>query len=656
MSDDPFGDALAAGASAQSAQDDPFGAALAEGAAKADQPEIRMPDGSKYTGQPWQDALLKSRNPGGHDTPIGVVSRKLIGGVTGSAAEIASGYHGLYDLATGKGVSRAGSDVEGDQSAASMPDNPNAFGGEALAQDAMNHPANPLNWVGDIGKGTQWGLNKAGVDPILSEAGGRVVSEVGPYAIGLAGARKLPKGPSGVVESEAEPVSSMDHPESLSAAKSSVDLSKASPELRTAVETAQAIKSPLHEPAVQAHVEAESLPVPIRLTRGQATGDPNIITAELNARAKTPELATRFQEQNRALADNVKAIRDQVGPDVFSTNPYEHGQALIESYQAKDAPIKADIEAKYKALEEANGGTFPVDGQAFANNAYSALRQKLKTSFLPSSIESDLGRFKNGEPMSFEDFEAMRTNLAAEMRKAARTEDGNAEMAASIVRDSLEQLPLSPGAASLKPLADAARGAAKARFDAFRADPAYEAAVEGTITPDRFVNEFVTGNGKKANVGQLQIMRRNLGDNPVAVQTLKVAETDALRDAARIKEDGTGNFSQDGYNRLMQAHGARLKVLMEPGELETLQQLGRTAYRTQTRPTGTHAFVSNSQTLGESFAEHAKGMAEGYINAKTGGLAGPIIDKIKGGAAEKANRELLKQTLEPGAGIIRKKP
>lgn len=74
------------------------------------------------------------------------------------------------------------------------------------------------------------------------------------------------------------------------------------------------------------------------------------------------------------------------------------------------------------------------------------------------------------------------------------------------------------------------------------------------------------------------------------------------------------------------------------------------------RPTGTHAFVSNSQTLGESFAEHAKGMAESYLNAKTGGLAAPIIDKLKGGALEKANRELLKQTLEPGAGITRKKP
>jgi hypothetical protein len=504
------------------------------------------------------------------------------------------------------------------------------------------------------------------VSPQLQQAGrvlGSAAQDVGQIAPVWGAARSLMKAPEAVPESATEaavPQAVASEEAALTggrksggAAAANADLSKVSPELRAAVDEAKSAGG-IDESALQAHIDSETLPVPIRLTRGQATGDANLISAELNARAKTEELGTRFQEQNQGLIDNIKAIRDQSGPDVFTTNPYEHGQAIIEAYQAKDAPIKADIEAKYKALEDANGGQFPVDGEAFANNAYAALRKKLKTSFLPPSIESDLNRFRGGEPMSFEDFEAMRTNLASEMRKAARAGDGNAEQAASLVRDSLENLPLSADSANLKPIADAARAAAKARFDAFRADPAYEAAVDGTVEPDKFINEFVTGNGKKASVGQIQAMRQNLADNPTAVQTMKVSQLDNLRGAARVNGNWEGNFSQDGYNKLLQSQSAKFKALMDPNELETLDQLGRVAHKVQFRPTGTHAFVSQSQSLAESYAEHAKDFAASYINAKTGGLASPIIDKLRGRSLEKANQELLRQTLEPGAGI--KKP
>ena len=89
-------------------------------------------------------------------------------------------------------------------------------------------------------------------------------------------------------------------------------------------------------------------------------------------------------------------------------------------------------------LKNAAGGEFPIDGVAFANNAFKQLSKDLKSDFVPPAIEKQLKRFQNGETMTFEQFEAMRTNLAAEMRKASRAGDGNTEMAASIVRNSLE--------------------------------------------------------------------------------------------------------------------------------------------------------------------------------------------------------------------------
>jgi hypothetical protein len=98
--------------------------------------------------------------------------------------------------------------------------------------------------------------------------------------------------------------------------------------------------------------------------------------------------------------------------------------------------------------------------------------------------------------MDFEAFEALRTNLATEIRKAERAGDGNASMALSIIRDSLEALPLTGEAAALKPLADAARTAARERFEALKRDPAYKAAVDDKIAPENFVETFVLSKGK----------------------------------------------------------------------------------------------------------------------------------------------------------------
>ena len=93
--------------------------------------------------------------------------------------------------------------------------------------------------------------------------------------------------------------------------------------------------------------------------------------------------------------------------------------------------------------------------------------------------------------MTFEQFEAMRTNLAAEIRKAERSGDGNAKMAASLVYEALDNLPLTGDAAALKPLADKARTLAKARFDQLKADPAYRAAINDKVPADKFLDTFV---------------------------------------------------------------------------------------------------------------------------------------------------------------------
>lgn len=423
-------------------------------------------------------------------------------------------------------------------------------------------------------------------------------------------------------------------------------LSAATPELQNALKDIPVEET--HLPTFQRHIEADSLPVPIRLTEGQATGDVVKLSNEMNRRGKDPEIAQRLNSQNGQLLENINAIRDNAAPNAYGTKKIENSQAVIDAYKSIDDAKTSSISAAYKALEDANGGQFPVDGVQLANNATKMLGKKLKTEFLPSSIKSQLDRFKSGEPMTFEQFEAMRTNLAAEIRKAERTGDGNAAAASGIVRQALEDLPLQGNAAkSLKPLADNARSLAKDRFDMLKKDPAYKAAVDDTVPADKFIDKFVV-NGVNKNI---QTMVDHLGRDSVAHQHMAAGTVNWLKDKAGIVDE-TGNFSQAQYNKALKQLDDvnNLQEIFNPEAASQLKTLGNVARYTQAQPRG--AFVNNSNTLVGALAEKARAgvgfAAEKGLNMAVPGLQlGTSVMEMR---ARRAAAEETRKALELGAG------
>jgi hypothetical protein len=402
----------------------------------------------------------------------------------------------------------------------------------------------------------------------------------------------------------------------------------------------------VNTPVVLRHLEGDQLPVPVRLTEGQATGDLVKISNEQNLRGKNPEFAYRFQQQNQALVDNVPAIRERAAPDVYAPKTIDSSQAIIDAYKALDNERSGTISAAYKALEDANGGAFPVDGAAIAKNAEASLSKKLKTEFLAPSIKSQLERFKAGEQMTFEQFEAMRTNLASEIRRANRAGDGNASMAASLVYDALEQLPIKGEAGALKPLADKARSLAKQRFDALKKDPAYKAAVDDAVPADKFFDKYVIG-GHNKNVNT---MIDTLGRDSQAHQHIKAGTINWLSDRAGIV-DGKGNFSQASYNKAVKRLDDvnNFGAIFDPETGLQLKTLGNVANYTQFQPRG--AFVNNSNTLVGYLANKAAGGLEtagNIVGLKTIGYPlGSEGRRVIQGARERAE---VKRSLEPGAG------
>jgi len=492
--------------------------------------------------------------------------------------------------------------------------------------------------------------NAADTTREVEERTADVAPFLGEAAAAFPASRAIGRGASKIVSSMADPEaefpSSMMSPQSMGAAKAGPQLAVSS-ELQRAYQAAsQQTGGNVSQDVWQRHVEADSLPVRMQLTEGQATQDPVILSNEVNSRGKNPAIAQRYTEQNQHLVQNLQALRDQVGPDVFSTNPVEHADTLIDAYQAKDKIARSAIDDAYDTARKALPPTTPVlDAKQLLGNVNSLLEDKWATESAPPDIMKRLQTIADGKGVvTAGQFEGLRTRLA----DLSRSGDGNTRYAAHLIRGVVEDQPLLPGTEAFKAPFDNARALARTRFQAMEADPAYNAAVNETVSPDRFIQKFVTG-GTRDNV---TLMRQNLKDSPSAQQTIGVAALDHLRQSAGIDSMGNGNFSQAGFNKHLQALSPKLSSLVDPGTAETLEQLGNVARYTQAQPRG--AFVNNSNTFTAQAANAAANALEGIANAKAAGL--PVGTMIRKAAANRAQARATAEALKPGAGLTYQSP
>jgi len=419
-------------------------------------------------------------------------------------------------------------------------------------------------------------------------------------------------------------------------------LSVSTPELRQAISSI-----PINEvnlPTLQRHIEADTLPVPVRLTEGQATGDVIKLSNEQNRRGKDPVLAQRFNEQNGQLVENIGLIRDKAAPDVYGTKKIENSQGIIDAYKELDGNLNKVINADYQALRDAAGGQFPVDAPQLLKNVETKLQKELLSNEAPAGQFKELQRLSENNSMTFEDYLSLRRNLG----DVARTsQDGSVRKAASYMIEELEKLPLQKEAAALKPLADKARASAKSRFQMLEKDPAMKAAVDDAVPADKFIDKFVV-NGVNKNINT---MVENLGRDSPAHQHMAAGTVNWLTDKAGIV-DGNGNFSQAGYNKALKKLDdvQNLNAIFNQEAASQLKTLGNVARYTQAQPRG--AFVNNSNTLVGSLAEKAgKGVSMGVekgLNVAVPGLQlGTSVMEMR---ARRAAEAETKKALELGAG------
>jgi hypothetical protein len=627
--------------------------------------EITAPDGRKFEvnapdGASQEDILayVKAHHA---DNPIQNIinnssdlsegSSKLLRNLTtGIGSGIIGGGKGLYSLATGGSGEDALKQMHDYQTANTYQPPVGSVGANAI--NKFNSPYNPITWPGMAVNAASEklqangypksaaGLEGAfGVSPLIGAAGGlfkkpsisSITEPSVPASIPIDKWTQLNKTNSTFRDAGSAATPYTEQAKALNIHPSIVDAIKQSEDAGV-----------LNQEAAQRHIDAASLPHQIELTAGQATGDVNQLSHEQNRRGAEPAYAQRFNDQNSHLVQNIDVIHDTAAPDVYHLNHVDAGASLIDAYKAKDQAIKSYIKDRYKDLEAANGGAFPIDGVSLASNAIKALHNDDAFDFLPSPVLKKLTEYSSGKPMSFQNFETFRTILAKESRKAENpiNSDGNAVHAIKLVRNALEDFPLNGAAQHLKPIADIARNAAKKRFGLLDDDPAYEAAIHDKVAPDDFIKKFVI-NGK---VDKIKAMQENLKENPLASQTIASGTINFLKHQAGIRE-GSGNFTQSGYNKALGFISPKLNDLVDPSTATNLTTLGKVAKYTQEQPRG--AFVNNSNTLVGGLANKAGEAAWTAADAKTLGATKIYRDFVTNAKLkEKAN-----QSLAPGAGV-----
>lgn len=380
----------------------------------------------------------------------------------------------------------------------------------------------------------------------------------------------------------------------------------ASPEMKAAIESHVAQKAPITATdlkSIENHNNFNEFGM--KATPGEMTQNINLLSDEYNSIKSNPQMAAALQERDPKLIAGFNKIKEDFAPESYSVDQPSRANTALTALKEKYDVREANINKKYQALRDANGGEFPIDGKTFADNAIVKLHKDLSYEATPPILLKALDRFANGEKMTFEQFERIRTITAAEMRKG-----GNESHAASLVRQALEDLPLTgDAAATLKPLANAARNAAREQKQLTDSkSPKYNAAYTAAANDTRSAAEIAQGVPHPASnaffdkhvvgrgTSEMQLRRAidELSGNQAALDELRAGVIHEAKAKSGIKNDA-GAVSQAALSDFINKQMAgKLDVALGPEASAKLRRLSDVATKSEHVRKGGYANTSKT--------------------------------------------------------------
>lgn len=428
-------------------------------------------------------------------------------------------------------------------------------------------------------------------------------------------------------------------------AKTQIDaaIAQAKPELAADLKLLNPAETNIE--AINRLVDADSLDVPVRLTRGQASQNPTLISRERNERGFKEQFVDRFNEQNKALKENVTLVKERAAPDVFAPDYVSNAQGAIEQVREKIDAFKAEKQQAYKDLADFGAGKLEVDSKTFAQNAMNALTKNEDIDFLPPTIKTKVDQYIAGKPMNFDQFQNLATQIARETRKAQKADDGNAVHALGLVRNELESLPLIGETAEAKVFADKARGLAKREFDLIdKTRPTYNSVYAMVENGGADTKNFIQNNVFSSKNQDFAKMIDLVGDNPQAIQNLRAGTLDYM---LRNSTDASGNFLTGKFAKTVADLDVnkKLDALFGAEEAGRLRKIANAGTLIEARPKG--AFVNESNTT-VSAGQLAKDYVTGVLEDIP--VVGSVVKPATNLYMQNKMKKEMKESLRPAAG------
>lgn len=333
--------------------------------------------------------------------------------------------------------------------------------------------------------------------------------------------------------------------------------------------------------------------------------DPAIVTQQKNLAklginskdAAAQQLGQMANQNNSRLITGI----NELGAGRAGT-AYSGGQRIMGALEQRNELAKGLIGQKYDAARATGGRSADLDPYAFTQKANNLLDDALLGGKLPGDVRNLLNSAASGKmPLTVDVAEQFKTRIGDLQRS---TMDMAERKALGLVRQALDDAPLLPGQQMGQQSIDAfnkARQINRAWMGIVDKTPALKAVRDG-MEPDKFVQQFITGGGGKANVADVKALYSSIKSNPDAMQAVKEQITGHLKaKALNGAADEVGALSQSAYNKALNQIGDdKLRLFFTKSEVDQMKAIGRVASYEQFQPVG--SAVNNSNTAGTLMA------------------------------------------------------
>jgi len=369
----------------------------------------------------------------------------------------------------------------------------------------------------------------------------------------------------------------------------------------------------------QNYSQANGLPVPVPMLRGQLTRDPMQYAVEQNLRGiqGTGEpIQALLQKQNSALIQNLDAFGAKIGDDVTTS-----GHTLKNALRKADQAEAQAVRDSYTAYRNSTGKNIDVPLQGLAQD-YARVLKDFGADQIPQGVRNNLnqlGLLKGGQlkVTTIDDAENLikiinrNYDPAKQPKGTINALDDLRNSLNNSIREAGANLPGEAGAA-----ARAAREAASQRFKTIESIPALRDIMKGK-EPDKFVQNHIL-NG---NVDEIARMTKYLeANNPEALNQVR---NDVMR---FIKQRVVGNVSDENARFsqaqlkafLSDASEQRLKRFLSDEQITGLKQLNKVAENALVEPVS--AAVNKANT-----ASAAANLVQGTVKS---GLVNDLLTNV----------------------------